>query len=261
MSSLFDYKERMQENPKSKYGFIIVTLFLLWLFLPNYNGFIKSCYWANNFFYKVSKYMHLNDTPEYIHYRNNAVYLVQVYPKNPVPVYKEIDKAIASYTGNTESDSYSMLCRDSAVIKLYYGDKKGALADLMSIKKRDSNDNFRIAILLTEELKYKEAETYCKMILSRNYKSLSGYVCLANVYEKSGDIATAMRLYNYLAELRPNNEAVFIERSYFKKRTGDEKGAAEDISNAKSIYSHAQIDGISILEKAVNIEKLPLSIT
>ena len=260
MPSLFDNQKKLQENSKSKYGFVIFILLLVWLFYPNYRGFIQSCYWADNILYGVLRGLHINKTPEYIHYRNNAVYLTKAYHNNPLPAYREIDRAIASFPGNQKSGNLSTLYRDSALIKLYYGDKKGALTDLQSIKVPDTNDNLRIAILLADESKFDEAETYCKTILSKSSKAVSGYVCRAYVYEKSGDINSALLLYNTLADLRPNNELVFLERSYFKKRNGDMRGAAEDINKAKSLSSYLPEDGVSILEKTVNIKEFPLSI-
>ena len=260
MSSLFDYQKKLQENSKNKYGFVIFIIFMVWLFYPNYSGFIQSCYWADNILYSVLRVLHINKTPEYIHYRNNAVYLTKAYPKNPAPAYREIDRAIASFSGSPENGNLSQLYKDAALIKLYYGDKKGALTDLQAIKNPDTNDNLRMAILLADESKFKEAETYCKTILAKSSRAVSGYVCRAYVYEKSGDVDSALQLYDYLAELKPNSEVVFMERSYFKKRNGDTQGALEDINKAKSISSYIPEDGVSILDKTINIKDFPLSI-
>ena len=260
MSSQIDNKEHLQDNQKNKYGFIIVFLFLIWLFYPNYNGFIKSCYWANNFIFCVSKILHVNNTPDYVHYRNNAIYLAKVYRNNPTPAYKEMDRAIASYSANQENGIIKTLHRDAAIIRLYYGDKDEALTELLSIRNRDANDNLRIAILMADDSRFDEAKPYCKSIIVKSQKAISGYVCMAYVYEKSGDIDTATQLYNALIQLNSNNENVYLERSYFKKRHGDEQGAAEDINKAKSIYPDVKSDGISIIDKAVNVKELPLSV-
>ena len=182
MSSMLDKKNMLQSGENNKYGFIILAIFFIWLFFPNANSFVKLSYWGNNVVYEIAKILHINRTPEYKHYRNNAIYLAKIYKDKSEPALKAIDRAIASIPGNADKLERSMLYKDSAVIKLYYGDKSGALADYLSVNEDlNVSDYFRIAILLVEEKRYAEAVDYCNLILAENGRALSGYVCLLHV--------------------------------------------------------------------------------
>lgn len=260
MSSLFDNKKELQDSKGNKAGFVIVTLFLIWLFFPNNNSFIKLSYWSNNLVYNISKMMHKKLAPDYIHYRNNAIYLAKIYPKNSERSINEMNKAINSIPEKDIKKERGKLYKDRAVIKLFYGDKAGALEDYLSAEKYDANDNFRIAILLTDEAKYSKAIPYCDNILYSNKDAILGHVCLSYVYEKYGDIQSAETVYDSLIEKNPKNEIVFIERSHFKQRIGDEQGQHENMAKAKKISSHVNEKEASVIEKAVNFKELPLPI-
>ena len=259
MSSLFDINNNLSEKKTNKYGFILIAIFFIWLFFPHNNSFIQLSYWANNCIYAVLKTFHLNKMPEYMHYRNNAIYLAKIYPKKPAPSFRELDKAIAAVPADMTKKELSKLYKDSAVIKLYYGDKQGALEYYLQVKNRDASDNFRIAILLSDESRFSEAEKYCNDIIYRS-QALSGYVCLSYVYEKTGDVDSAFRIYDSLLDTHPNNVMAYMERAHLKQRIEDEEGYQEDIKKAKELSSYVSEYDTSIIDKAINLKELPLSL-
>lgn len=259
MSSLFDINQNLSEKKNNKYGFIIIAIFFIWLFFPNSNNFIKLSYWSNNCIYEVLKIFHLNKVPEYVHYRNNAIYLAKVYPKKSAPSFRELDKAVASVPADLAQKELSKLYRDSAIIKLYYGDKQGALENYLQVTGRDANDNFRIAILLSDESRFSEAEKYCNDIIYHN-QTLSGFVCLSYVYEKADDIDSAFRVYDSLLDTHPNNVMAYTERALLKQRLEDEEGYKEDMQKAKELSPYVSETETSIIDKAVNLKELPLSL-
>ena len=261
MSSLLDKKIYIKENKKNKYGFLVLLIFFIWLFWPNNNGFIKLSYYADNFVYSILKITHITKVPEYIHYRNNAVYLAKMYPKKPAPALKAMDRAIAAVPADLADTQLSNLYRESAVLKLYYNDKSGALTDFLSAKVLKDTDYLSMAVLLADESRYDEADSKCNELLAKNNNVISGHICQAYVYEKSGDIESAKQIYDSLVESRPNSEIVYIERASFKKRIDDQKGAEEDFNTAQkhSLYSNG--NHTSIMDRCINIKELPLSFT
>ena len=260
MASMLDKKNRYNENDKNKYGFLIVAIFLIWLFWPNNNSFIRLSYWADNVVYSMLKFTHTNKVPEYIHYRNGAIYLAKIYPNKSEPAINAINKAIATVPADIAEKELSKLYKEGAAIKLYYGDKAGALNDYLSAKFLEDKDKFVIAILLADESRYAEAAAKCNEILLKNNFVMLGYVCLAYAYEKAGDIQSASRIYESLIEQKPNSEMVYMERANFRKRIDDIQGAQEDIKKAKKYSSYSVDNYTSIIDKSVNLKELQLSL-
>ena len=257
---MLDKKSQIQENDTNKYGFIIVAIFLIWLFLPNRNSFIQLCYWVNDIAYKVSKITHTAKKPEYIHMRNNAIYMVKIYPKKSEPAIKTINKAISLIPEGVPEREKSKLYKDRAIIKLYYGDKSGALQDYKNAGNMEPQDDFNAAILLADEGKYSEAGDFCAEIRTVKERSLLGYVCTAYIYEKIGNIEEASNIYDYLAEERPRNAYVYLERAYFYKRQGDIQRYIENFDKARMYSSKITEDSPSMIDEAVNFKKFPLNI-
>ena len=260
MSSLLDKKQNQYENNNNKYGFIIVTIFLIWLFWPNNHSFIRLSYWADNIVYSILKLTNTNKTPEYIHYRNGAIYLAKIYPKKSEPAINAINKAIALVPEDIANEKRTVLYKEAALIKLYYGDKKSALNDLMSVDYLEDSERLRIAVLLADVSRYNDALAECNQIISRNNYVLSGYVCMAYVYEKRGDYNAASRVYDFLIEEKPNSDLVYLERASFRKRTNDVKGAKEDFDRVKNYSMDSADNYTSIIDRSVSVKELPLSL-
>ena len=261
MGSMLDKKKVLQDQGKNKYGFIVAAIFLVWLFWPQNNSFIRLSYWSYNFFYNASKLFHIEMSTESMHYRNNAVYLAKIYPKNSELSLKAMQKAISLLPENASTVEIDKLYKERAIIKMFYGDKKGALEDYDEVSMLEPIDNLRIAILLADTEQYNDAISYCKGIITKdNTIDVNRYVCTAYVYEKTGNDAAALRIYDWVIGTYPRNAALYIERANLKKRTGNEQGYIEDINAAKKISPDIVPEEASIIDNAVNFKGVPLSV-
>ena len=259
MVSLLDNNTKFSENNKNKFGFIIVTLFLIWLFWPNNNSFIRLCYWSDNAVYKLLKITHTNKVPEYVHYRNSAIYLAKIYPHKSAPAKNAMKRAIASVPQKMAQKELAKLYQESAVLSLYYGDKDDAMADYASASFLKDSDNFTYAVLLAEDSRFDEALSKCKEIIDKHNFIISGSVCMSYVYEKSGDIQTASDIYDEFIESHSKSVIAYMERACFRDRINDKEGAEEDRKKAKELSSYATENYTSIIDKSIHFKELPLS--
>ena len=258
MSSLLDKNKDIPEDGRNKYGFIIIAIFMIWLFFPNNNSFIKLSYLFDNIVYQCARITHANVKPGFIHHRNNAISLAKAYPKKASRSLKEMDKAIK--TTPTGSAYVKKLHRERALIKLYYGDKAGALEDYKLADELKAEDTLRVGILLADASKFSEAAGYCEKIINYNDEVVSGYICLSYVYEKAGYMDAAIHIYDLLAGLKPDNYMVYKERALLKQRMGDTDGAEEDFKKAKEIFPLFNKNDEPFTEKVVRLKEVPLSL-
>lgn len=260
MASMLDKKKQVSEDGTNKYGFFIVLVFLIWLFFPTKNNFAQLSCWAYNITYKVSKMMNIETPPQYIHVRNNAVYKAKINPKKSRPALEEFDKAFALVSGEDKTREQSILLSDRAVVKIFYGDRAGAIEDLENAEFLEKDGSFRLSLLLADMGEYDEAGEICKELVTKNNNAILGYVCYAHIYEKKGETESAKRIFNWLANKKPDNALVYTERAFFKKRMNDENGFAEDMKRAKETSPNLLMPKTSMIEDAVYFKHLPLQI-
>ena len=216
-------------------------------------------YLANNIMYQVSKITNSVRVPEYIHMRNNAVFMANLHPKQSRLSLNEINRAIAAVPDYVPNTEVAKLYKDRAYIKLYYGDKRGALEDYLLSNDLDLNDNFRVAILLSEKGQYKMATDRCKSILANNSQAFIGYACLSHVYEAAGRADVALRLYNMAVERKPGSARAYKERAQLKMRMGDMSGYTDDLNKAKQMSPNIDKEP-SLVDDAVSPKKCALAV-
>ena len=172
----------------------------------------------------------------------------------------EMNKAISSVPDYLSEDVIKGLYRDRAYIKLYSGDKKGALDDFLLSGELSIADDLKVAALLLERDAYAMAVKYCNNILKENNAAVAGYVCLSHVYERAGRPASALKIYDYAIEnKKPNNPKLYVERALFKQRINDFAGYDDDINVAKGLLPNVDIEH-SLMEEAVNPKTLMVAV-
>ena len=259
MASILD-KKVIKDDRKFLIGIISVFIIVAWLCSPFGNKYTHMSYMANNIMYQLSKMTNSVRVPEYIHMRNNAVFMANLHPKQSNLSLNEMNKAISSVPDYVPSSELAKLYKDRAYIKLYYGDKRGALEDyLLSGDSLDINDRFKVANLLLEKKQYKMATEHCKYILENNYQAFIGYACLANVYESAGRTDVALRLYGLAVSKKPGSARAYIERAQLKLRMGDMKGYTEDLNKAKQMSPNIDKEP-SLTEEALSPKKCTLTV-
>ena len=261
MSLFYSKKESMkEENKVNKYGLFIVIAFLVWLIIPPRNNFAQLCSWAYTLSYKTAKALQYDTIDTYMYLRNKAVYEAKIHPKNPKYALKKFDEAFKALEADSDDARRSVLRKDRAIVKIYYGDKKGALEDLVMVEDLEKKDYLKIALLFADIGKYDKASENCATVMQLTERGMMGYVCYAYVYEKKKEIVFARRIYDYLIEQNPNNSVAYIERAFFKKRLKCVKEYNEDMQKAKTLYPNWFYGKTSIIDEAVNFKKLPLQI-
>lgn len=261
MSLFLGDKEPMnEENKVSKYGLFIVIAFLVWLIIPLRNNFAQLCSWAYTLSYKAANALQYDTVDTYMYLRNKAVYEAKIHPKNPKYALKKFDEAFKAIGEDSDGVKKSILRRDRAIVKIYYGDKKGALEDLVMVENPEKKDYMKLALLFADVGKYQKASENCATVMNLSEQGIMGYVCYAYVYEKKKEIVFARRIYDYLIEQNPENSVAYLERAFFKKRLKCVKEYEEDMQKAKTLYPNWFFGKTSIIDEAVNFKKLPLQI-
>ena len=257
MSSLLDKKEMVKDEKKNKVGFIIVAIFLAWLIAPfGGNKFIQLSYMSYNVVHFIMQKLNITKVPDYIYFRNKAVYLAKISPDKPERAYKELDKAIELLSEN--ENELDKIYRDKAQIRLFLGDKKGALEDLELINSPEAIDTYMMGLLYADKRNFEEADDYCRQTISKSYQTMIGYVCLANIQEKLGNINGAIGYYNLAIE-RSNNPKAYVERANLKRKLQDINGAQQDLESAKELSPYVD-ENLSIVGDVINPKTLTLNI-
>ena len=173
-------------------------------------------------------------------------------------ILKEMDMAINTVPEYVSPEVVQGLYKDRAYIKLFAGDKKGALDDLLLSGNLDINDNMKAAALLIDRQAYSLARKHCMNIINENNAAIAGYVCLSRVYEQAGKLNSARKIYDYAIETKkPANPKLYAERALFRHRTNDFKGYDEDVAIAKKLSSSVNLE-ISMMEDAINPKEINL---
>ncbi len=253
MASLMD-KKVVKNDDKFIIGIVTAVLFLVWFFWPNANNVVRVGYWIKNIQYSVSTTFKIGKMAEYQHHLENARYIAQMYPNRPKHAIYEMNKAIEKAPDYISEMELSKLYVNRAILKLYYGDKKGAMSDYMLAKNLDMTNDFRLAALLTENRQYQLASEYCKDILNKNNDAFYGYACFANVYASVNRKDAAIKVYDMAIDKKPNNARAYVERANMKKSVNDIKGYEEDISTAKSLLPNINLEQ-SVVQEAISSKK------
>lgn len=260
MASLLD-KKIVNDDRKFSVMLIILLMFVVWFFSNLERRDIQIKMICNSVRYYYAKITNDNSYSEYIYHRNKAVYLAKLNsPRRVKHAIIEMDKAVAVVPDYVSESVLKGLYRDRAYIKLYAGDKKGALHDFLLSGELNLTDDLKVAILLTECEAYGMAVKYCNEILKENNTAVTGYVCLSHVYEQAGKPASALKIYNYAIEnKKPGNPKLYVERALLKKRINDLNGYDEDITLAKGLSPNINVE-CSLMEEAINPKWLLLSV-
>ena len=252
MASVLD-KKIIKNDKKCMYYLIAVVILCIW-FLSSPTKRLAELGMTNNTIrFKYAQLTHQKFPEEYVFHRNNAVYLVKMNsPIRTKHAILEMDKSISTVPDYVPPQLVQGLYKDRAYIKLYAGDKKGALDDLLLSGNLNINDNLKAASLLTEKEVYGVARKHCQNILKENDNAISGYICMSYVYEKAGKPQSALKIYNYaIDKKKPNNPKLYVERALLKQRTNDFIGYNEDIAIAKNLSPNIDTK-ISMMEEVIH---------
>ena len=221
------------EDTKIIVTLIVTLIFFIWIFMPPLNKILQIMSWGNNIYYYFAKTFNASSVQEYIYHKNNAIYLAKMYPEGSSKALAEINKAIDTapkYIPKAEMDT---LYTDRAKIKLFAGDKKGALSDFMKSEQIDFVDKLPVAILLAENKRYRSAMNLCNEILEAESNAFSGYACLAEVYNQIGKTGEAINIYDMVLDRKKNVYWAYIERGKLKLKLNDNASAEKDFAKAK----------------------------
>lgn len=261
MASVLD-KEVIKDDKKFLYFLIALLIVNIWFFssLTKHLAEIGIIY--NNIRYRYAQLTHQKYPEEYEFHRNNAVYLVRLNNKiRTKHAVLEMDKSIATAPDYLPQYVVQNLYKDRAYIKLFAGDKKGALDDfILSSDILSTEDNIKVAAILTEQGAFGVARKYCQDVLKADDSLIAGYVCMSHVYEQMGKPKSALKIYNYaIDEKYPNNAKLYVERALLKQRINDYDGYEKDIEKAKKISPNVDIKK-SLMSDAINLTKLDLQV-
>ena len=214
---------------------IMAFIFLVWVCTPPGNKFIQLAFWGSNTRLLWAKLTDNAAATEWMFHRNNAVYLAKM--KNKDGALLEMDRAIKTFPSYQSDAQLKGLYRDRAVIRMYYGDYKGALDDYLKSGSDEFMDRLRIALLFKEVGNYKGALSYCNSIIAVDSTAYAGFACLASVYEEVGRYKVSVRVYDLLISRSPNKAKYYADRAMYKKKAGDIAGYDADMAKAKELSS------------------------
>lgn len=234
---------------------VLFVLFCVWmLFSPGdklaqfsfIGNKIKLC-WAKN----VQKV----DVDEWKFHRNNAICLAKM--KNKDAALREMDLALKTITVSESDYEYYRLCKDSAMVRLYFKDYAGALDDYLKLPNLSLVDKLKVAMLFKKVDNNKEAAKYCNEILNTDTTAYAGYACLADIYANVGKYDVSVRIYDLLISRTSKNPLYFVDRANYKKLAGDFQGYEDDLATAKGINSVVKLES-NLLENVINPKALDI---
>ena len=258
MASVLDRKV-IKDDKKFLYFIFALLIINIWFFSAPVKR-LAQIGMINNFIrFQYAQLTHQKYPEEYVFHRNNAVYLVRMNNKTRTKhAIIEMDKSISTVPEYVPKGAVQNLYKDRAYIKLFAGDKKGALDDLLLSGDLSMNDNLKAAALLTEREVYGMARKHCQNILQENDTAIAGYVCMSHVYEHAGRPKSALKIYNYAINTkRPDNPKLYVERALLKQRINDYNGYDEDIAMAKKLSPNIDVEK-SLMADAIDLKQLNL---
>ena len=247
-----------RDDTKILVSIIVAFLLVAWFCSPPGNKFLQICFWGNNVKYAIAKIVKPSSTNEYLHHRNNAVYLAKMYPTKDEAL-KEMNKAIDALPKYAPDDELKSLYKDRAEIKLYKGDKKGALDDFIKSGQIYFNDYLKVAMLFKSLGKYREAMSYCNSILNQDGSAYAGFACIADIYNSVDRPDLALKAWDLAIDRNSGNPRAYVDRAKIKKAMGDFAGYNDDIKIAKNYSPNIDIEA-SIIEETLEPKILALNI-
>ncbi len=251
----FDNSKQKKQDRIILTWIIVGFLFVVWLCTPPGNKFLQMAFWGSNTRLFFAKLTNSAAATEWIFHRNNAVYLTKM--KNKSAALMEIDKAILTFPAYASDKELSDLYKDRALIRVYWGDYKGALDDYIHSGDIEMQDNLRVAMLYKLNGNYKEAMSYCNSILALDTNAYAGYVCLADIYATLGRYDLSVKVFDLLIDRVKNKPKYYADRALYKQKMGDMSGHDEDIAKAKQLSPIAKLD-YSIIEDTLHPKVLLL---
>lgn len=249
--------KQKKDDTKILVGIIIGFLLVIWLCTPPGNKFMQIAFWGNNTQFMIAKMQNKTETTAYKFHRNNAIYNARM--DRQKEALEDMDKAIQSLPAYMPDHVLESLYRDSAILKLYYRDYKGALNDYTKVKSLEFNDYFKIAMLYKVNGSNKHAAQYCSMIISNDSTAYAGYLCLADVYAGVGRVDASVNIMNLLIDRVPNRAKYYADRAGYKLQMGDKRGHYEDMEKAKELAPHMDFD-TSLVKETLEPKVLTLTV-
>lgn len=253
---------KRSSNDKKIIAMIIIFFGLsVWFCTPPGNKFLQMCFLGNNTKLLIAIITDKSETTAYKFYRNNAIYLAKMDKRKS---YKdravvEMTKAIRSYPSYMPDTGLQKLYKESAYLKIYAGNYKGALDDFINSKNIAPEDYFKFALLLNKAGMYQYAQSYCNAVLNKDITALQGYACLSDVYTSQGKYESAITVWSLFLDRKANNSTAYLERAKVKKSIGDIAGYEEDLKKAKQ-YNPYINENTSLVEETLHPAILTLSI-
>lgn len=251
-------KNRSGADNKIIATIICVFILVLWFVSPPGNKFIQLCFWSNNARYFVTKVFHPTAVSAYKHHRNNAIYLARMYPKKDDAI-KEMDKAISLLPNTAPDKELYSLYRDKAEIELFLGKKEIALSDYLKSGDLSLDDTLRVAMLLKDKGKYREALKYCNMMVGMDIEAYAGYACLADLYKTANRPDVALKVWDLAIYRNSKSVWSYVERAKVKRSLGDLKGYEEDMAYPRKFNPYIN-ENYSITAEALAPKNLSMEI-
>lgn len=254
-----NFNQKNRTNDIKLLCLLIVTLLIVvWFCTTPGSKFAHLCFYGNNTQFFIAKLTKpAEELDEWIFHRNNAIYLTQMERKKMA--LKEIDLAMKTLPSYVADSEVSKLHSERAQIRMFWGDYKGALNDMMKVKDPTIPERFRLALLYKKQGNNKYALSYCNSIMNTDPEAYAGYACLADVYAGAGRYGTSVKVYNMLFDRTEPRGRYYADRAFYKKKAGDITGYYDDMKKAKELTPNIENEA-SIVEETMNPKRLTLSI-
>lgn len=252
----FNDKKKKRDDAIVLTGILLTLCFIVFMVIPPYDKVAQLGYTFNNLKYTCSGKLKAQYDDAVFH-RNQAIYLARMNSKHQSLKY--MNKAIVLASGSATEEQLKSMYRDSAYIKLYFSDYKGALSDYLKSGHPAFNDRLTIAQLFKVNGNNSQAMTYCNSIINTDVKAYAGYACLADLYASSGKYDASIRIYDLYIDRAGTKPRALADRAYYKNMNGDIDGANNDLKAAQDLSPNIT-DKITILEDALKPKYLKLSI-
>lgn len=254
-------KEENDKNFYVKLILIIITISVFtWLILPPKNKTKQVLYSAHSLYSNILKLTGNTVNKEYLIHRNNAVYIVNLYPKNSEKIdiaLREIDLAFRIFPSNGSENERKQLYKDRAYIKYYAGKYASAIDDFLLADSAEYNDILHLAVLYNKTNQYDKAYDLCTKLVNIDEHLYQGYACLASIRHIKKDSISPIDTMTLAIDNKAYNPYAYLERAMYKKLNNDIAGANEDIEKAKeqspTINTHDTLENIMHYNDGMNL--------
>ena len=237
---------------------IVVFFFVVWLCTPPGNKLAQMCFYGNNTQFFIAKMTKTSsELDEWKFHHNNAIYLTRMERKKAS--FKEMDEALRTVPGYVSDAEMSLLYKNRANLKIFWGEYKSALDDYLRVNNIDMTDRLKIALLFKKIGNNKYALSYCNSIVNMDPKAYIGYACTADIYAGVGKYNSSVKVYDILIDRSSNRARYYIDRAIYKKLSGDFDGYKNDINKAKQL-SPSVDEEIAIIKEALKPNSLKFNV-